>query len=69
MNAIENVFGMMKPKYRGKCPPQTDDKFDYRQTFIDVIDAPHNFAKYFMRVSAFVQHTIDTGALQYCGYD
>ena len=54
MNAIENVFGMMKPKYRGKCPPQTDDKFDYRQTFIDVINAPHNFAKYFRRVSAFV---------------
>lgn len=68
MNAIENVFGMMKPKYRGVCPARNDDGFDYRQMFINVINAPHNFAPYSRRVGDFVQHTIDTGAREYTGY-
>lgn len=68
MNAIENVFGMMKLRYRGICPARNDDRFDYRQTFINVINTPHDFAPYFRRVRDFVQHTIDTGALEYTGY-
>jgi len=32
-NAIENVFGAMKPDYRLRCPPGFNQGFDYRAAF------------------------------------
>jgi transposase len=33
LNPVENVFGMLKPRYREKCPPEFNKLFDYKLLF------------------------------------
>lgn len=49
-NAIEYVFGYMKPAYRALCPPNSDPRFDYKGAFVSIIERPLNLSAYFSHV-------------------
>ena len=59
-NAIENVFGILKPLYRRRCPPNFSSCTDYRQLFEDSINSLScNFMGLFSKVSRSVRAVME----------
>ena len=76
MNAIENVFGSIKPDYRKRCPHPCDPLFDYKALFEQTLPAWHEkgFARFFSKVNQTVTETLagiiaDPLGYTFCGYD
>jgi transposase len=75
MNAIENVFGVLKPMYRQRCPPKIDEHFDYKELFIDVITSfqKYNLKKFVDKIIRIANQTIasieNDNYFKYSGYD
>jgi transposase len=68
-NAIENVFGVLKCKFRNLCPAHADASCDYKSLFENVLHEKYTFNAYFDRVNAFVHRTLDDGGVGFVGYD
>lgn len=62
INPIENVFGMLKPKYRAKCPPEFNKYFDYKALFENQIALHLNkpLVKYFLHVQKITYDTLES---------
>jgi hypothetical protein len=71
MNAIENVFGVVKREYRARCPPTATNDVDYARVFKNVLDARahQSLDQFFDRVSAFVAETLASGGENFVGHD
>ena len=50
LNSIENVFGMLKPIYRRRCPLPPNDKYNYQQLLETIIEESKNLV--LLRVSS-----------------
>jgi transposase len=60
VNAIENIFGVLKNKYRKRCPVHVDMAMNYKRIMQDVLNEGMNCKPFFQRVDSFVA---------VCGYD
>jgi len=77
INPIENVFGMLKPRYRKQCPPEFKKEFDYKQLFettlIQYLDKQplHNFFKHVRNIACQTLESIsaDPTGFIFNGYD
>jgi transposase len=77
INPVETVFGMLKPIYRAKCPPEFNSKFDYKSLFeTTLINRLNNrsLENYFMHVRKIAVDTIaniniDPIGFKFNGYD
>ena len=73
MNAIENLFGVLKQRYRKKCPCQPDvtSSFDYKGTFESILREYENrdLTSFFKKVQDFVCDTISNRGVDFKGYD
>ena len=71
MNAIENVFGLLKQQYRRQCPPIKDASFDYKALFerILVENDRRDFSNYFRKVHDYAVSAVADGGIDFCGYD
>ena len=69
LNAIENVFGVLKTWYKKRCPFGVDDTFDYVGLFRNVLDKRLDLNPFFNRVKKIVLETIATRAVGFRGYD
>lgn len=56
-NAIEYVFGRLKPLYRSMCPPNSDPSFNYKGAFVSILNQPQSFHAFFGHVSRSVEET------------
>lgn len=68
-NAIENVFGVLKCKFRKMCPAHAEMTCDYKSLFETVLHEKYTFGAYFDRVNAFVRRTLDNCGVGFVGYD
>lgn len=70
-NAIENVFGVLKNKYRSKCPMTPGHNFDYTALFQTVLSEykNFNFSNFFNRVLNFIRVTLESGCVDFVGHD
>jgi transposase len=69
VNAIENVFGWLKSRYRRNCPLDSDALFDYKSLFEDCIRNICDLKPFFNRVDLFIRKTIETNGESFVGYD
>ena len=77
LNAIENVFGVVKSKYRQLCPVHFNSSFDYVKLFVSTLLHVGNtidLTKFFTRVLKFVTETLnnvinDPINFTFSGYD
>lgn len=67
-NAIEYVFGYLKPRYRSICPPQSDASFDYKGAFVSILQPAFDFRSYFSHVSRSVDDA-RSDPENFMGYD
>lgn len=60
MNAIENIFGAVKPKYRQSCPSTFATGFDYKYAFVTTLSAfdEHGFHRFFVHTLGIVRGTM-----------
>jgi hypothetical protein len=60
MNAIENIFGAVKPKYRQSCPSTFTTGFDYKYAFVATLSAfdDHGFHRFFAHTLGIVRGTM-----------
>jgi transposase len=61
INPVETVFGMLKPIYREKCPPEFNSKFDYKLLFETILTSrlkDISLENYFMHVRKIAVDTI-----------
>jgi transposase len=60
-NAIENVFGMLKPEYRRQCPPQASEHFNYQSLLLGILESWKSLKRFdttFDHALHFVQTTL-----------
>jgi transposase len=69
LNAIENVFGVLKQTYRSNCPISFDNTFDYVSLFHACVACFGDCSRYFERVDRLVNATIADGATTFLGVD
>jgi hypothetical protein len=78
LNAIENVFGVLKPLYKKSCPKNFNKGFNYKNCFIEIVKRyqTHDsiFLKFFNKVSHIVNDTLSSITtykenFHFCGYD
>ena len=69
MNAIENVFSVIKHRYRSGCPVFSSASFDYRALLSNVLSTRDSFHAFFRRVDTFVQEAVAAGGRSFRGYD
>ena len=74
MNAIENVFGMLKARYRKRCPLIASKTTDYKDLLVQTLNATQQFSAFFQNTLAIVavtlqQATEDPEGFRFCGYE
>lgn len=76
LNAVENVFGMIKPIYRQNCPHEFNKMFDYKHLFENTLFEElyeQSLIKYFQHVRNIAVQTLESIASDPCfkfnGYD
>jgi DDE superfamily endonuclease len=69
LNAIENVFGVVKMRFRRACPVMVDMSLDYCQLMENVLAEPLDTSPFFQRVMRLIQSTLKSSALGFKGYD
>jgi transposase len=68
-NAIENVFGVAKARYRAACPTSFQDAFDYVAELEAVLRGIGSLQGYFSRVARMVDDVVATGGASFRGVD
>lgn len=68
LNAIENVFSVLKSRYRALCPVPTVTGFNYSTLLERVICQLGTFERFFYRVNNFVQQAIASHGVGFSGY-
>lgn len=68
-NPIENVFGIVKTRFRKLCPVHVDASVDYVDIMEAVLAEPLDLTPLFHRAERFIQETVRTGAVGFKGYD
>ena len=63
VNAIENVFGVLKSRYRKRCP------VNYKQIMEDILAEGIDCEPFFARVNSFIAETLVSQGIEFCGYD
>lgn len=76
MNAIENVFGALKPLYRRRCPPVFASGFDYKHMLQNMLQewTTRDLSAFFEKTKRIVAETLDgiradPTHFAFCGYD
>lgn len=69
LNAIENVFGVVKARFRRACPVNVDDTVDYVGVMEEVLADALDVSVFFKRVETFVRTTLASSAANFKGYD
>lgn len=69
LNAIENVFSVLKRCYRANCPTSFDTSFDYASLLLSSIECFGSCSQFFDRVDRLVGDTLANGARAFCGVD
>jgi transposase len=69
VNAIENVFGVLKSRYRKRCPVHVNMAVDYKGIMEDLLAEGMDCASFFARVDNFIADTISNGGIGFCGSD
>jgi transposase len=76
INPIENVFGMLKPKYRERCPSYFNKQFDYKTCFENMMIRQLNGSlnDFFLHVRQIAKDTLssidaDPVGFVFNGYD
>lgn len=61
-NAIENVFGVLKTRFRSLCPPSIQNDFDYVRTMHSVIEnaSTEDFSRFFDRAKRFSEERLSS---------
>ena len=68
-NAIENVFGVAKTRYRAACPTRGQDAFDYSEALERVLRGLGSLDAFFERVSRLVRDVLATDGRSFLGID
>ena len=69
LNPIEYVFRSMKVCYRGHCPPENDDTFDYGALLVNAVLSQTDCEAAFAKVAQTVLNAVRTGGVNFSGYD
>lgn len=69
LNAIENVFSVVKRAYKSHCPCSFDASFDYVSLLMGAIESVGTCSNYFDRVESLVLSTLADNAVSFCGVD
>lgn len=59
-NPIENLFGVIKPKYRKMCPIVPNNVFDYKALFSNILDDHRleNLTEFYDHAASFLRETL-----------
>jgi transposase len=76
-NSIENVFGVIKPMFRRKCPSFISKTFDYKNLFQETIldfSNKYNLQPFFDKTYRFINETLcdvstNPDNFRFCGYE
>ena len=69
VNAIENVFAMLKIRFRSRCPTKDDASFDYKSTFVQLVSSTEPLDAFFDRVDRIVDEAFLCGGEGFRGID
>lgn len=69
LNAIENVFGVVKRRFCRACPVTVNASLDYVGLMEDVLSDALDMPPFFQRVERFVRSTLASSAECFKGYD
>jgi hypothetical protein len=63
------VFGVVKRRFRRKCPAHIDDALDYVAVLEDAIHEALDMTPFFFRVQDFILQTMQSSGKDFHGYD